>query len=617
MAEGTVLRESMFSRWGLLPVALAMGWVVVACAGALAFGPGGRARDRALGGVVLAAGATAVVVRVLGAVGGLATGPLLASLAVLALSLAVLLRRRGGSVRSAMALPFRRVLSGEIGAILLAAIATILVTGAAAYLLPIWQWDALGYHLPFVDFALQARALDGVPKDVPYLSTYPHVTELLFVAFRAMLPDDRLVDLAQLPFGLFGALSIAAIAQREGARAPHAAAAGLLWLTLPAVFLQLPTNYVDVASAAYLLAACYFVLGEATPANLVLSGVALGLFLGSKPNAPIGTALLGGVLVWSAMRAKAYRPLAIAIGSMLVLGSETYLDNLIRHHNPIWPIRAQLGPIHLPGTQPMSLVLESGAAAPRAHGPLLLRMARSWTALGAPPAFDMRLGGLGMVFLGTLPFAGFTLARKVREARATGSRFALLALAAAFVASVASPDPSVARYVLACPALLLAFAAPAFGRLAALPRAAVLGALGVLASVELVRSADGLAGEGPSLLSYVGMTDTQRAFAVGADGPPWPMLEAVARVRPGETTAFDASFDLPHLAWPSDLSTRVVRLPDHPSPAEIARVADDPTIRLLVIDDLSPLAAVARARQEQFASLFHCKSTRCNVYLRR
>ena len=84
---------------------------------------------------------------------------------------------------------------------LLVAAGGLALATTAAYLLPVWQWDALGYHLPYVNFALQHGTLTDVPVDVPYLSTYPHVVEQFFVAWRALLPDDRLVELAHLPFG--------------------------------------------------------------------------------------------------------------------------------------------------------------------------------------------------------------------------------------------------------------------------------------------------------------------------------------------------------------------------------------------------------------------------------
>ena len=102
---------------------------------------------------------------------------------------------------------------------------------------------------------------------MPYVSTYPHNVESLIIALRALLPDDRLVDLAQIPFGLLGAVAIAGIARRCGAARPPALAAGAAWVVAPAVFLQMPTDYVDVASAALFLSAIYFVLSASRRAG--------------------------------------------------------------------------------------------------------------------------------------------------------------------------------------------------------------------------------------------------------------------------------------------------------------------------------------------------------------
>ena len=47
-----------------------------------------------------------------------------------------------------------------------AAFALAVVT-LAAYLLPVWQWDALGYHLPYVNFALQRGTFADIPSTSP------------------------------------------------------------------------------------------------------------------------------------------------------------------------------------------------------------------------------------------------------------------------------------------------------------------------------------------------------------------------------------------------------------------------------------------------------------------
>jgi len=588
------------SCWGLLPLALLFAVVVTVRLGMLVV-PAAPAYERLLAGAVLTVGGLAVGVRLLGAAGALRASVALPLLAVVALGLEIAARRRGRP----LALPWRRVASRSTAALLLVALGAVVLASAAAYLLPIWQWDALGYHLPYVAFVLQEGSFGGVPVDVPYLTTYPHVVELLFAGWRLMLPDDRLVDAAQIPLGLLGALAVASLARREGARPDHAVAAGAVWLTVPAVFLQLPTNYVDVASASFLLAAAYFVLAPPTPARVVVAGAAIGAFLGSKPNAPIGATILFAVLAVYTYRSVHRRWLAVAVACALVIGAESFLVNTLRHGNPIWPVALSLGPLKLPGTIVMSALLESGANAPRLHGPLLLRVARSWTTLAAPPVFDMRYGGFGPAFIVALPAALWHVARRRS-----------VAIAAVFVAALASPDPAVARYVLAIPALAFAFGAPWLAKASARLRVAILGVAAIAAAAALVQAAPGVWGEGPPLWAYLRLTDAERARAVGAAGRPAEYLDAHARLAPGERTLFDASFDLPYLAWPGDLSRRVARIPDSVGDQELSLLLDDPTVRLLVVGDDLPAGLLARRRSDTFTPLFHCRTSACTVYAR-
>ena len=445
-----------------------------------------------------------------------------------------------------------------------------------------------------------------IPKDVPYLSTYPHTVEYVFIAWRALIPDDRLVDLAQLPFGLLGAPAIATIARRQGARADHAAAAGAAWLTLPAVFLQLPANYVDVASAALLLAAIAFVLGPIDRTRILLAGVAVGLFLGSKPTAPIATVVLLVALAVCAFRAGHRGAVLLAGLVAIVLGAESYVESLVRHGNPIWPVRIDAGPLHLPGTLPMSYLLGSGAAAPRTHGNVVSRVLESWPVICPPlPVFDMRIGGLGLLFLCALPVA---LVRAVRTRS--------LAVALVTAATLATPDPAVARYVLAFAGLVLALAVPAVEFVGRRWRFAIFGLAALGAAQSIAVAYPGLTGEGPPLSAYLPMTEAQRQRAVGADGVPVPYLDAIAQVRDRQITVFDHSTELPYLAWRFDLSRKAVRIPDNVDAEQAERIVDAPGVRMLIIGDDTVTGSVVRRNPQRFVPQFHCKSAPCTVYLR-
>ena len=565
--------------------------------------PDGSGFERLLAGALLTVAVVAIVVRLLGAVGLLTTPVLVGVLVAAAIGATIVLRVRGMSWR----LRWRRGVSLETLPLLAVATAAIALAIAAAYLLPVWQWDALGYHLPYVNFALQRGTFADIPDDVAYLSTYPHIVEYAFIAWRALLPDDRLVELAHLPFGLLGALAIATIARRQGARTDHAVAAGVAWLTLPAVFLQLPTNYTDVASAALLLTAAAFVLGPMDRTRILLAAVAIGLFLGSKPQAAIATVLILLVLAVRAYRAGFRAVIPVAAIVALVLGAESYVVNLVRHGNPVWPVRLSLGPINLPGRYGMSDLLQSGAAAPRTHGNVFERVAESWLTVVPPhPVFDMRIGGLGLLFLVALPVA------VIRAVRARSPAIAVVA-----VATLATPDPAVARYILAFPGLVLALAVPAVEGLRRATRFAVFGLAALAAAHNLVVAYPGLSGDGPPLTAYVGMTSAQRQRAVGADGPPTAYLDAIAEVRPGEITVFDRWADLPYLAWPFDLSRAAARIPDDVTVEQAERIVEAANVRMLIVGDDTVAGSVVRRHPQRFVPQFHCKSSTCTVYLRR
>jgi hypothetical protein len=595
----------VFGPWGLLPIAVPCAIFLALRLGSVVFSSG-RGADRAVGGAVLAAALVVTTVRILGAAHWLTGAALLGSWAVAALVLALSTRHVPWAVS------IRELSTRATAPLLAAAFVAVAAAVLAALWLPVWQWDALGYHLPYVNFALVARGFDGVPDDMPYVSTYPHNVETLMIALRAMLPDDRLVDIAQIPAGAMGALAIAGIARRCGAARPASLAAGAAWVVVPAVFLQMPTNYVDVTSAAFLLAALYFVLSvrDAPPGvagrSLVVGGLALALYLGSKPNAPLSAAVVALLLLWAGARARQHGAVLVAL-LLAAVGGETFVINALRYGNPVWPVEVHLGPIFLHGPTSMQHLLESGAAAPHLHGSLPSRMIRSWTALTSPPVFDMRIGGFGVLVLAAAPAALLTLVLR-KDVVAGGC----------LLATAIAPDPAVARYVLGLPGLLLAFAAPRAASVPARWRPWLGAMAGCAAAAQIVYAWPGLTGEGPPLAAYAGMNDAERARAVGADGPPTPFIEARTRVGPGETFAFDQSLELPYLAWESDLRYRAIWIP---VTLQTGRAVDDflesQHVRVVAVDEDSPTGRWLTEDKGRFLKLFQCKSAPCSVFARR
>jgi hypothetical protein len=470
----------------------------------------------------------------------------------------------------------------------------------AARLLPIWAWDALGYHFPFVNYVVQSGTSRAVPEGLTYVSAYPHDAEYLFAILRLGLPNDTWLDAAQIPFGLLGSIVVAATAIRWGAPRSSALAAGVLWLASPAVFLQLPTGYVDVCVAAFFLLAAYWILATPTPTTIVLAGVSLGLLLGSKPSAPLPVALLSSLLVARATRSGRGRGLPAALAGVLVLGAPDYAANVRHFGNPIWPVAVDFGPIHWPGRARVADLLAAGAAAPRLTGPLWWRVVRSWTALRAPAAFDMRFGGFGSAFvlvaLPALALAGRTV---------PSSAWIVL------LASVAAPDPATARFVLAFPAVCLALAARASRRISTCHVRIALVLCAALAALDLRYATPALTGEGPSLVRLLAMSDEERLRAVGPDGSPAPWIDLRRSLHAGESIAFDRSFDLPYLLWRRDLSNRVVYLSDA-TPWDVEATLAREHVRFLIAGTSSTAESVAMKQGAR--RLFSCRAEPCAVY---
>lgn len=553
--------------------------------------------ERLLAGATLGAVLATLTLRILGGLGLLY--PAAVPLGLAALLAAALFAARGtpAAPRAPLRLPPSALLPLGAGAVALG------LAVLSAFLLPVWQWDALGYHLPWVNFVLQAHGLSGVPPGLLYLSRYPHGAELLFAGLRLLLPDDGLVDLGQIFFGLLGALAIAGLARRAGAQTADACVAGALWLTVPAVFLQLPTDYVDVAVAAYFLLAAFWAAGPVCTRRLLLAGLALGLLIGAKPSAPLCAALLCGLVLWRAAAAGLGLRAVLALCIGLAPGAESYALNLLQHGNPVWPVGVHLGPLVLPGQHFVTELLTSAPAAPRLAGPLPLRVLRSWAALVPPvPAFDMRVGGFGPLFLlAALPAALWVLARKARG------------LLVPFCAALAAPDPAVARYTLAFPGVCLALFAVLPGGLSPRARAALNAGAAALALAGLATALPGLTGEAPLVRTWK-ESPSARARALGPEGPQARWIDLRDSLAEGESAAFDRSFELSYLLWRPDLKNRVVHLESGLDGAALRQRLDDEKVAVLVAGRSEPAGRLARADAQRFRFLFSCVSDDCDVY---
>jgi hypothetical protein len=592
---------------GWLPLGAAALWFAGHVLAVSVCPAGAPARERLCLGLTAALAGALGLVTLLGAVGAL-TGPA-ALLGCLALAgLAAGTRGAGAAVRDAAAV-LRAVAGAGAGAWALAAAAGLLALAlallAALWLEP-WGWDALAYHLPPVHDALQTGRLREVPTHVTYARSYPLAVERVFTLWRLLLADDALIDLAQLPFALAGVAGLATLLRRAGVVSGRAAGLALAWLATPVVMLQLAQAYVDAAHAALLILAVVFVTGPADRGQRIGAALALGLFLGSKPSAPLPFALLAGTLLVRAGRQECPAALA-AVLAALAIGGSSYVRGLVSHGNPVWPVALQLGPVALPG--PASPALFFATLTPPGFAELgwLARLATSWSTLPGPGAYgyDMRLGLHGPLHL-LLPLAVACLSfRTAASAR--------LPAALLVAASLATPAAFWPRFTLALPgALVLALAA---GSERWPGRAAVDGLVGALALAGLVLAAPGFTPDGPPIWRLAGATALQRAEAATAIGQARAWLDARGRVGIGEGFAYDESVEVPGLLWRPDGRGRVEFVP--PSVVagpELAAWLAARRVRVVALDRRTTRAAWLRARPGAYVRLFGCRTTACEVF---
>ncbi len=570
--------------------------------------------ERACGVAVLFPALAIFIIHVLGAMNAIAPWPwVLATIssAVIALvgggaaSLAVL-TRDFIVIRDALS---KLVRAPSAMAALMVGTSALVLAVIATYLLVPWAWDSLGYHLPIVHDALQTHTLRHVPTSVVYVNVYPRLVDIFFVAWRLSLADETWVELGQLPFALGGVVAIATIAARANVPVWRGLAFGALWLAVPVAMLELASVYVDIAVGALVLLSFALATGSMRPGNILVTGVAIGLLLGSKPSAPPIAALAMATLLWRSHRNRltGYGLIGCLLGASI--GIWKYVENILEWQNPIWPADVRIHGISIfAGKAAMSELATSGLREPYVSQGWLGRVMSSWTALPDTFVYDMRIGGFGPLFtFALLPLAlVLPFVSRARPEWRAALRPVTLPVALILFASLASPGAFWARYTIAIPGAFLALAI-AFTE--ALPRRARLGSevLGVvLAGLGILLSWRGFTDGGPSLWDIARMPAEARisAYALDEQEDDWHM--ARERIRPGEAFGYDWSFGLPGRLFRHDGQGRVAFLEETTPTLEalLAWVREE-RVRVIVLGEGPTGAAdTARAAPEYFRELF-------------
>ncbi|HEV7515652.1 MAG TPA: hypothetical protein VGR07_05065 [Thermoanaerobaculia bacterium] len=269
------------------------------------------------------------------------------SLALAAGLLAVLLAgvRRRTPVGPPARLLLRRAWArlGEHPALALLTLHAVGAEALRGLLRPPLSWDSLMYHLTLTANWVQRHDLAPVFGAYPmnYYGYVPAAGSVWLWWWMAPAHGELYANLAFLPQWALLALAAGAVARRLGARRSWPLACFLVGMT-PTVVRFAATQYVDIATAAWLLAATVFGLGwlrRADPGAAVLAGAGLGLAAGTKVLGLIyGGALAAALLLLAVGRPDFRRragQAALALVLAVCLGGFFYLRNVAHGVGPL------------------------------------------------------------------------------------------------------------------------------------------------------------------------------------------------------------------------------------------------------------------------------------------
>jgi 4-amino-4-deoxy-L-arabinose transferase-like glycosyltransferase len=276
--------------------------------------------------------------------------------------------------------------------------------------------DGVAYHLVGPSQWLRLHHIVALHGNFP--TTYPALVETLFGAVMA-IGNVRAAQLVAFLFGLLLLHQVWELVRELGGDRHAAALATALVACTPVVMPFATVAFVDLAFAAFAIAAARMAWRAVRPRDWLLAGALLGFAIGTKYTGILLLLAAGLALVFTrrARPAGAFRwaHLAIWLGTALAAGCAWYIRNAIVFLAPIYPLPL-VGGNHWPGRYITVAGVHQFEQYMRVRG---AGMGRSLTALLLFPfnyTFDTYRfhggGGLGIV---PLAFGPVALWRWIRQ----------------------------------------------------------------------------------------------------------------------------------------------------------------------------------------------------------
>jgi 4-amino-4-deoxy-L-arabinose transferase-like glycosyltransferase len=215
--------------------------------------------------------------------------------------------------------------------------------------------DSLATHMSRVAYWLQRGSFFPWPTHRTWQITYPVNMQLQMFWTVLLTGSDRIVESIQWLAAGIAVVAVFGLARLLGAARPQAIYAALMLATFPEIILESTSTQNDLVAGTLFVSMLFlFHLGMTAhhPGMLILSGLALGLALGTKQTLLfLMPGLAAAMAVWLVYKGwRNWRSLVIWSASALVafslLGGYMYVVNQVSYGHPMGPetaVNAQTG----------------------------------------------------------------------------------------------------------------------------------------------------------------------------------------------------------------------------------------------------------------------------------
>jgi hypothetical protein len=209
------------------------------------------------------------------------------------------------------------------------------------------EWDSLSYHLADPKIYVAAHRIMYIPWESH--SNFAFNMEMLY-SVGLLFGSVALAKLFAFKIGAIGVCGVYYLGQRVLRKPGSGLFGALIFATLPLVFWESGTAYVDLVAtsfAAMALLALVLMIRFNEPRFAWLAGVMLGGMLGIKATALVTIGLYAiGIIAHARLNSpgtkRAVKSAAVMVAIALVVGCSWYVKAFVNTGNPVYPFASSI-----------------------------------------------------------------------------------------------------------------------------------------------------------------------------------------------------------------------------------------------------------------------------------